>query len=80
MIYREFDGKKLSMLGLGTMRLPLTEGGSESDIDEEHVQRMVDHAMEHGVNYLTLHMAITMASQRSWLEKRLRSTQEKAFM
>ncbi len=33
------------------MRLPLTEGGSESDIDEEHVQRMVDHAMEHGVNY-----------------------------
>ena len=51
MIYREFDGKKLSMLGLGAMRLPLVEGGSESDIDEEHVQRMVDYAMEHGVNY-----------------------------
>ena len=51
MIYREFKGKKLSMLGLGTMRLPLIEGGSESDIDEEHVQRMVDYSMEHGVNY-----------------------------
>ena len=42
MIYREFKGKKLSMLGLGAMRLPLVEGGTDSDIDEAHVKRMVE--------------------------------------
>ena len=51
MIYREFKGKKLSMLGLGAMRLPLVEGGTDSDIDEAHVKRMVEYAMEHGINY-----------------------------
>lgn len=48
MIYRTFQGQKLSLLGFGTMRLPLQEDGS---IDEKQVQQMVDYAMEHGVNY-----------------------------
>lgn len=48
MIYRTFQEQKLSLLGFGTMRLPLQEDGS---IDEKQVQQMVDYAMEHGVNY-----------------------------
>ncbi len=48
MIYQEFQGKKLSQLGFGTMRLPLNEDGT---IDEPQVHKMTEYAMEHGVNY-----------------------------
>ena len=48
MIYKEFQDKKLSQLGFGTMRLPLNEDGS---IDEAQVVKMTDWAMEQGVNY-----------------------------
>ena len=47
MIYSDFKGLKLSRLGFGAMRLPMI--GNE--IDEEQVARMVDLAMERGVNY-----------------------------
>ena len=50
MIYRNFQGEKLSMLGLGTMRLP-TIGGSEAQIDEAAAQKMVDKALAGGINY-----------------------------
>ena len=48
MIYRDFKGTKLSMLGFGTMRLPVLENGQ---IDAALTQKMVDYAMAHGVNY-----------------------------
>ncbi len=48
MIYTDFQGKKLSMLGFGTMRLPMLADGS---IDEAEVQRMTDYATAQGVNY-----------------------------
>ncbi len=48
MIYIDFQDKKLSQLGFGTMRLPLNEDGS---IDEPQVHKMTDWAMEQGVNY-----------------------------
>lgn len=48
MIYRNFQNKKLSMLGFGTMRLPTTADGS---IDEALVKEMTHFAIEHGVNY-----------------------------
>lgn len=50
MIYSDFHGKKLSLLGFGTMRLPLLQDGS-GEVDEEEVCRMVRYAAEHGVNY-----------------------------
>ncbi len=50
MIYREFQDLKLSMLGMGAMRLPVI-GGDDGRIDEEQAAAMVDYAMEHGVNY-----------------------------
>ena len=48
MIYSEFQDKKLSALGFGTMRLPKLEDGT---IDEQAVAEQVRYAIDHGVNY-----------------------------
>ena len=50
MIYRDFQGLKLSMLGFGAMRLPVIDGDDDR-IDEEAALRMVDKAMLGGINY-----------------------------
>lgn len=50
MIYRDFQDIKLSALGLGAMRLPVIDG-DDSRIDEDTAKRMVDIAMENGINY-----------------------------
>ena len=47
MIYSEFKDKKLSMLGFGAMRLPVSDG----KIDEKLTEKMVAYAIENGVNY-----------------------------
>lgn len=49
MIYRDFCGERLSALGFGTMRLPLLEDGKT--IDRDAVERMVEYAIDHGINY-----------------------------
>lgn len=48
MIYRDFQDKRLSLLGFGAMRLPTLSDGS---IDETQVRQMVAYAMKNGVNY-----------------------------
>ena len=48
MIYTEFQGDRLSMLGFGAMRLPTNPDGS---IDIPATEEMIDYAMAHGVNY-----------------------------
>ena len=50
MIYRDFEGMKLSALGFGAMRLPVQDG-DDSRIDEEAALHMVDTAMQGGINY-----------------------------
>lgn len=50
MIYRDFQGEKLSALGFGAMRLPVIDG-NDRVIDEEKTQQMVDQAYEAGINY-----------------------------
>ncbi len=50
MIYKEFQGERLSALGMGAMRLPVI-GGDDAKIDEAAVAEMVAYAMEQGVNY-----------------------------
>lgn len=50
MIYKEFNGEKLSALGLGCMRLPVIDG-DDSKIDEVQTQEMVDFAIANGINY-----------------------------
>lgn len=50
MIYRQFQDKKLSALGFGTMRLPV-KNGVYADIDIQTAEEMLDFAMNSGVNY-----------------------------
>ena len=51
------NGDKVSLLGYGMMRLPVKGGGSgrenpDADIDQDMVNRQIDYAIEHGVNYI----------------------------
>ena len=50
MIYNDFQGIKLSALGMGNMRLPVLEG-SDSRIDIEAAREMIAYCMESGINY-----------------------------
>ena len=47
MTYKKFQDLNLSALGMGAMRLPMTDG----EIDFPAVEKMVAYAMEHGINY-----------------------------
>jgi len=49
MKYVDFQGKKLSMLGFGAMRLPTLSSADE--IDYAEAERMIDRAIAAGVNY-----------------------------
>lgn len=50
MVYNSFQDEKLSALGLGAMRLPVIEG-DDSRIDAAETERLIDYAMEQGINY-----------------------------
>ncbi|HIZ84636.1 MAG TPA: aldo/keto reductase [Firmicutes bacterium] len=50
MIYKDFQGEKLSALGMGAMRLPVRDGNG-GDIDRAAAEKIIDYAMAHGVNY-----------------------------
>lgn len=50
MIYKQFQDKQLSALGMGAMRLPVING-DDNNIDQAQVQKMVDYAIENGINY-----------------------------
>ena len=50
MIYTEFQGKRLSALGMGNMRLPVLDG-DDARIDVKAVEEMFDCAMKAGINY-----------------------------
>ncbi len=51
MIYKDFHGLKLSALGMGAMRLPVTGADASSPIDEAAAAEMVEYAIKHGINY-----------------------------
>lgn len=50
MIYNDFQGMKLSALGMGNMRLPVVDG-NDSRIDVGSAKEMIVYCMEHGINY-----------------------------
>ncbi len=50
MLYTEWNGEKLSALGMGNMRLPVLDG-EDGKIDVEAAGEMIDYAMKAGVNY-----------------------------
>ncbi len=45
------SGDKVSILGYGCMRLPTKKVDGQEIIDQDAVNRSVDYALEHGVNY-----------------------------
>lgn len=49
MRYIDFQGKRISMLGYGAMRLPTL--GADDKINYEEAERLLDHAYKSGVNY-----------------------------
>ena len=51
MQYRTFGktGEKVSLMGMGTMRLPTNQDGS---INEDEAIKMIRHAIDNGVNYI----------------------------
>lgn len=51
MIYKDFQGERISQLAMGTMRLPLASEDN-SDIDAEHAAKMLAIALDQGVNYI----------------------------
>ena len=50
MKYRKMAGEKISVLGFGCMRFPTTSKNAE-DIDAEKSAKMLEYAIEKGVNY-----------------------------
>lgn len=50
MLYKEFQNEKLSLLGMGAMRLPVKDG-VYANIDQAETEKMVAYAMENGINY-----------------------------
>lgn len=52
MLYREMGktGEKVSILGFGCMRLPIK--GSYDQIDSEKASKLLDYALDQGINYL----------------------------
>ncbi len=49
MIYSNFNGSKISMLGFGSMRLPTVV--NDGDIDIEKTRKLVETAFESGIDY-----------------------------
>lgn len=49
MLYKPFADCKLSLLGMGNMRLPTT--GERGPIDRDKAREIIEYAYEHGVNY-----------------------------
>ena len=50
MIYRDYKGDRLSMMGFGAMRLPVIDG-NDGNVDVPKAEALVDEAYRSGINY-----------------------------
>lgn len=78
MIYKEFQDLKLSALGMGAMRLPLA-GENGAVIDEAETARMVDYAVEQGINYFDTAWGYHEGNSETVLGRALARHPRKAF-
>ena len=77
------DGKRVSLLGYGAMRLPTVDGGhannwlldaSKSAIDQAHLNRQVKEMLEHGVNYFDTSPAYCRGESEAAIGRALRAS------
>ncbi len=90
MLYRKLGKAKLnvSILGFGCMRLPIQSGsGSGADvfdpnkvIDEEEARKMIQYAIDHGVNYFDTAYPYHSGKSESLLGKALRGNRDKVMI
>lgn len=76
-------GDKVSLLGYGCMRWPLIPGkdGKDEQVDQQAVNRLVDYAIEHGVNYFdTAPVYVRGMSERATGAALKRHPREKYFV
>lgn len=60
---RKFQDLEIPLLGFGCMRLPMK---SETEIDMQELDRMVDYCMDHGANYFdTAYMYVNSESENA---------------
>ena len=50
MVYSDFEGLKISQLGMGNMRLPVIDN-DDSRIDKDKTREMIKYCMDNGINY-----------------------------
>lgn len=51
MYYKTMAGEKVSVLGMGNMRLPTIGGDPKAAIDYDKAKEIIDYAYSHGINY-----------------------------
>lgn len=69
-------GLDVSLLGFGCMRFPLT---LEGKIDEIQSQKMIDYALDHGVNYIDTAYFYHDGESESFLGKALQKHERKSY-
>jgi len=81
MVYRDFGktGKKVSALGMGCMRLPMTGQGEDARVNDEEAIPLLTAAYEAGINYFdSAWFYCNYDSQRA-VGKALKSVRDKVF-
>jgi len=68
MVYKNFKDLKLSALGFGAMRLPVSDGSADV-IDEAATDEMIAYAMKNGINYYDTAWGYHMGNSETVLGK-----------
>lgn len=69
MLYKEFQGIRLSRLGMGNMRLPVKNG----KIDRVKAREIIDYAMKQGINYYDTAYVYHQGESESFLGEALKN-------
>ena len=78
MIYRELCGEKVSLLGMGNMRLPIVDGNA-GHIDYDAAKAIIDYLYENGVNYFDTAYGYHNGASEKFLRKALADKPRDSF-